>query len=278
MRALIKGIAATLILSLLISIPADGLAVHVVTFDENLPSGTSQIAFETSASPTSLTPVGSLSPSFSYPDHSFQSWNTSPLGTGTKYLNGATYSFSSNITLYAQWQAPIEVVTFYENRTTSDSTLASETKNSAAPLTLFSKLNPSFSNPGYAFVSWNTKANGSGASYLDGATYSFKANIVLYAQWTKVIATAIPLTLVGVVGRTHSPTTIQELALAISSKHFHRIEVVQVGRAKGGLSSVTALASSLVKLILQRAGHGVTMVVHQVGKVGNLNFAEVFAS
>ena len=263
---------------LLVPSTASATAEHSVTFFSNGSSGVNESASEVGNATKALTSFNSLVPAFTNAGYVFLDWNTSSNGSGTTYSNGASYSFASNLVLYAQWVPVFHGVTFLENRTTSDSTLASETKNSAAPLTLFSKLNPSFSNPGYAFVSWNTKANGSGASYLDGATYSFKANIVLYAQWTKVIATAIPLTLVGVVGRTHSPTTIQELALAISSKHFHRIEVVQVGRAKGGLSSVTALASSLVKLILQRAGHGVTMVVHQVGKVGNLNFAEVFAS
>lgn len=37
---------------------------------------------------------------------------------------------------------------------------------------------------GESFTGWNTASNGSGMSYADGATYSFTANITLYAQWS----------------------------------------------------------------------------------------------
>lgn len=37
---------------------------------------------------------------------------------------------------------------------------------------------------GSTFSGWNTAANGSGTSYADAASYSFAANITLYAQWT----------------------------------------------------------------------------------------------
>lgn len=38
--------------------------------------------------------------------------------------------------------------------------------------------------PGYAFVSWNTQANGTGATYMSGAVYDKDENLTLYAQWT----------------------------------------------------------------------------------------------
>ena len=41
-----------------------------------------------------------------------------------------------------------------------------------------------FTRTGYSFSGWNTAANGSGTAYADGATYSFAADITLYAQWT----------------------------------------------------------------------------------------------
>lgn len=38
---------------------------------------------------------------------------------------------------------------------------------------------------GYAFIGWNTAADGSGTSYLAGATFEIQtAGVVLYAQWT----------------------------------------------------------------------------------------------
>ena len=42
-----------------------------------------------------------------------------------------------------------------------------------------------FTRTGYTFSGWNTAANGSGTAYADGATYSFSADITLYAQWTR---------------------------------------------------------------------------------------------
>lgn len=37
------------------------------------------------------------------PGYFFKGWNTAANGTGTAYNPGATFSFSSKVTLYAQW-------------------------------------------------------------------------------------------------------------------------------------------------------------------------------
>ncbi|HEY5110994.1 MAG TPA: fibronectin type III domain-containing protein, partial [Acidimicrobiales bacterium] len=37
---------------------------------------------------------------------------------------------------------------------------------------------------GYTFTGWNTLANGTGASYADGASYPFTSSTTLYAQWS----------------------------------------------------------------------------------------------
>jgi len=42
-------------------------------------------------------------------DWTFRGWNTSPDGTGTNYVGGSTFIMpSNNLTLYAQWQKPID--------------------------------------------------------------------------------------------------------------------------------------------------------------------------
>jgi hypothetical protein len=278
MRGFAKGFILAIIASVSFVTPAQALTVHTVTFEENLPSGNSQIAYQTSSTTATLTPVTSLVPTFVYPGRAFLSWNTQASGNGTKYLNGAQYSFGSDLTLYAQWQAPSEAVTFHENRTLSDTTYASETRSGPSNLTLFVNLTPSFSNPGYGFVGWNTEPSGKGTSYLDGAKYSFTTNISLYAQWVKVIAATTPLVLVGVVSHGQDHSTIQRLATSIRSKHFRRIEVVQVGKPKSEATSATKVASTLAQMILQHGGPEVTVVVRHVGNVGSLSFAEVFAS
>lgn len=39
---------------------------------------------------------------------------------------------------------------------------------------------------GYEFLSWNTKADGTGTTYASGATYSANAGVTLYAQWKSI--------------------------------------------------------------------------------------------
>ncbi len=40
-----------------------------------------------------------------------------------------------------------------------------------------------FTKEGYLFLEWNTKADGSGTAYADGASVSLDSDITLYAQW-----------------------------------------------------------------------------------------------
>jgi hypothetical protein len=61
----------------------------------------------TMASQSGLTSAALTLNSFSRSGFSFSGWNTESNGTGTAYANGATYSFASNVLLYAQWtQSP----------------------------------------------------------------------------------------------------------------------------------------------------------------------------
>lgn len=43
-----------------------------------------------------------------------------------------------------------------------------------------------FKKAGYVFTGWNTKADGKGVSFADGATFDFKTSVTLYAQWSVV--------------------------------------------------------------------------------------------
>jgi len=85
-----------------------------------------------------------------------------------------------------------QVVTFGENDNPSDNVIATQTSSVPTSFTLFSALSPSFTDPGYAFDDWNTASDGSGASYANGATYSFASNMTLYAQWVANSVTVSP--------------------------------------------------------------------------------------
>ena len=80
--------------------------------------------------------------------------------------------------------AAVTVVTFVENDTSTDGVYATQGGTTAAPLTLFANLSPTFSDVGFHFVDWNTSADGTGTAYQDGAEYDFTlGNLTLYAQW-----------------------------------------------------------------------------------------------
>lgn len=73
-----------------------GSPASIVTFSAN--GGTGNMASETAnvASPLTLN-------AFTRSGYTFNDWNTYANGSGTSYANGATYAFTTSITLYAQW-------------------------------------------------------------------------------------------------------------------------------------------------------------------------------
>jgi hypothetical protein len=78
-------------------------------------------------------------------------------------------------------------VTFEPNG--GSGTMSIEIANSPTALTA-----EAFSYSGHIFTGWNTSADGSGASYPNGAIYEFVANSTLYAQWIPVYATTTGVT------------------------------------------------------------------------------------
>jgi len=137
----------------------------------------------------------------------FVNWNTSPNGSGKRFRAGATYPFKTSVTLYAQWKKvsrpPSPVVVFVANG--GAGTMASEHHRGPTPLT------PNgFRRNGYRFIDWNSAANGSGASYGNGATYSFASSTTLYARWkkNKKVAPPPPKNTGPVIGRFGSGSTI----------------------------------------------------------------------
>jgi uncharacterized repeat protein (TIGR02543 family) len=157
-------------------------ATHSVTFNAN--GGTGSMAAEHDNTPTALS--NSL---FRRAGFTFTKWNTAANGSGQSFANGATYSFKSEATLYAQWKkvpkALPRVVTFAAHG--GAGTMAPEQHRT--PTTLTRDL---FRRTGYTFIHWNTAANGSGVSYANRATYSFAASITLYAEWKKIKKVAPP--------------------------------------------------------------------------------------
>ncbi len=90
---------------------------YTVTFVENDTGTDSVTAFQIGSSAQDLTLFSNFSPAFSDPGYTFADWNTAANGSGTTYSDGENYSFTSDLVLYAQWDAiPTNyTVTFVEN-------------------------------------------------------------------------------------------------------------------------------------------------------------------
>jgi|GEM_PF-884047 len=269
---------AILVLSILISsvsvMAGGGLAqaasFHAVTFNENLQKGISLTASQSSSIPSTLTLCSKLTPSFTNPGFAFKNWNTAANGTGTSYNDGAQYSFSNDLILYAQWSPTNHIVTFNQNRNVNDGTFSVEVKATQSPLTSFANLSPAFSNPGYSFSNWNTKANGLGIRYTNGQVYSFASDLTLYAQWVK---SAAALNFVGAVPSGPSLPALNAVAAQILQKHYHQVEVVQFRRQDGA-----AVLGLLTKILVRHDGPGITVALQRSEADSFSTGVEVFAN
>jgi uncharacterized repeat protein (TIGR02543 family) len=150
---------------------APAITNYSVTFNGNgSTSGT--MSNQTASSPTNLT-----TNAFTRTGYTFAGWNTAANGSGTSYLNGASFPFTANATLYAQWTANNLTVTYdtQGGSSVSNGTTTTGGSISSSPGTP--------TRAGYIFNGWFTTSSGGSAisfPYAHGQT----ANFTLYAQWT----------------------------------------------------------------------------------------------
>ena len=148
---------------------------NTVTFNAN--SGTGTMAAQSAGQTTNLS--ANL---YTRSGYTFTGWNTASGGTGYSYSDQATYSFTSDVTLYAQWALIVtpHTVSFYGNGSDGGGT-NSQTASTSQALTL-----NGFTRTNYNFLGWDTNNNAGTPTYLDGQTYSFTADLGLYAIWAAV--------------------------------------------------------------------------------------------
>jgi uncharacterized repeat protein (TIGR02543 family) len=91
-------------------------AGNTVTFNNN--GGSGSMTNQTASASTALS-----SNLFTRSGYYFSGWNTASDGSGTTYTDGASYSFTSDVTLYAQWQTPSWNGTTWSNTTGPTSSL-----------------------------------------------------------------------------------------------------------------------------------------------------------
>ena len=115
----------------------------------------------------------------------FRGWNTNANGTGEMYYPGSSILVSGDITLYAIWgdKTPGTTLVYHANDG-SDQKITEPYANNA---TVTLKGKDTFTRSGYTFSSWNTQADGKGASFKpdDKVIVDNIESNDLYAIWTK---------------------------------------------------------------------------------------------
>lgn len=113
---------------------------------------------------------------FTRAGYTFHYWTLFSDGSGTTYSNQASYPFSANQTLFAQWTADSHVVTY---NTDGGSSVAAGSFNTDGSMTLPSAPTKS----GYVFKGWFTSPTG-GTALSSPYSPSGTSSITLYAQWS----------------------------------------------------------------------------------------------
>ncbi len=125
-----------------------------------------------------------LSNTYTNENHWFVGWGTSP-DSGVVYAEGEIIEdgpYGEVLDLYAQWVETPYTVKYYSNGGTGEMANQYVAAGSSA------SLNPcAFTRAGYGFKGWNTKSDGTGTPYSDGASINGTSGgtLCLYAQWVE---------------------------------------------------------------------------------------------
>lgn len=128
---------------------------------------------------------------FTKTGYTFIGWTDSESGTNVVYKDGDTillYNKTSNMTLYALWEITTYTVSYDANYGTGEP--SDQTKTYGETLTLSSVVP---TREKYAFVEWNTNADGTGTSYQPGDSYSTEQVMMLFAIWRISYETECPV-------------------------------------------------------------------------------------
>ena len=145
---------------------------YTITFNANGGSGTMDAVTVNKGEMYTLPACGFTAPE----GKEFDGWN---LGAA-----GDQIEITADTELTAQWKnkaAETCKITFKANGGKGKMDAIKAEKGKAVKLTA-----NKFTQKGYAFAGWNTKKNGKGTAYKDGAKITLKKNMTLYAQWNKI--------------------------------------------------------------------------------------------
>ncbi len=123
---------------------------------------------------------------FTKKNYIFKEWNTKPDGTGIRYQDSESIRNIANpketITLYAIWE-PGKYTIIYDSNGVNGNTYMQDIRIDET----VSLMDNAFDQKNYIFKEWNTKKDGMGDSYQDGASVinlaAMDKVITLYAIW-----------------------------------------------------------------------------------------------
>jgi len=165
-----------------ITLYAKWVVAYTVTFDDNGVSWSVNTITAQSGSSITLPNANGFYITWG----TFIGWNTKADGTGTNYNGGSSYTVTSNITLFANWEVTTYTITFNANGG-SGTVPESRTVPTGYSTTL---PDGNFSLVYVDFAGWNIKADGTGTNYTINSTYTPTGNkptIILYAKWENLV-------------------------------------------------------------------------------------------
>jgi len=162
---------------------------HMVLYAQWLPvTGNFTVTFHPNGAIGEMPPqtfeageVQALPPNaFYFENYRFTGWNTSPNGNGKSFGNEQVIIIAEDIILYAQWAliSSTYFVSFAANG--GEGTMEPQPFKAGEYKQLKANI---FTNDNLIFKNWNTKVDGTGFFYQDGAFIQINSNLILYAQW-----------------------------------------------------------------------------------------------
>ncbi len=147
----------------------------------------------------------------SNPGYTFVGWNTAANGSGTEYAAGATYVFTVNQTLYAQWTPDTYVITYsFDGGVGTQSSASYVVGTPALTLPI-----PTFA--GNTFDGWFDSATGGTLIGVGGATFLPSDTMQLFAQWTLIVIDVLTFNPNGGVGTISSVSGEDGSSVALPS-------------------------------------------------------------
>jgi uncharacterized repeat protein (TIGR02543 family) len=117
--------------------------------------------------------------------YTFAGWATAATGGSVIGLNGASYSPTGNVTVYATWTGISYPITYNSNGGSS-TVPSSATYTSGGSAHTIAAAPGGMTKVGYTFNGWNTLATGLGTNYAVGSSYETASALTLFARWSPV--------------------------------------------------------------------------------------------